>query len=210
MLSSLSNIYSDKAFVNSVLPTPVGPAKIKLAIGRFGFLNPTRARRIAFETAVTACSWPIILSWIVSSIFKSRSDSVPEILLTGIPVQLEITFEISVSWTVSISSRNCSLVCSFWVNKAFFIIRICVRTSISWSTNSFAISKSWFFILSSLSFNVSCNSHSNLCKPLGNLRFSNRTRAPASSKTSIALSGKKRSAIYFEESKAACSKALSW
>ena len=33
---SVSKIYSASAFVNSVFPTPVGPANIKLAIGRLG------------------------------------------------------------------------------------------------------------------------------------------------------------------------------
>ena len=47
-------MYSDKALVNSVFPTPVGPAKIKLAIGRSGFRKPTRARRIAFDTDTMA------------------------------------------------------------------------------------------------------------------------------------------------------------
>jgi len=32
------------------LPTPVGPEKMKLAIGRFGSEEPTRARRIALDT----------------------------------------------------------------------------------------------------------------------------------------------------------------
>ena len=44
------------AFVNSVLPTPVGPEKIKLAIGLFGFFKPTLARLIALDTAFTASS----------------------------------------------------------------------------------------------------------------------------------------------------------
>ena len=52
--SSEPKKYEAKALVNSVLPTPVGPEKIKLAIGRFGFFRPTRARLIAFEIAFTA------------------------------------------------------------------------------------------------------------------------------------------------------------
>ena len=58
--SSEPKKYVANAFVNSVLPTPVGPENIKLAIGRFGLFNPTRARRIARETATTASSCPII------------------------------------------------------------------------------------------------------------------------------------------------------
>ena len=43
-------------FVSSVFPTPVGPEKMKLAIGRLGFLRPTLALLIALETAFTASS----------------------------------------------------------------------------------------------------------------------------------------------------------
>ena len=39
--------------MSSVLPTPVGPEKMKLAIGLFGFLRPTRALLIALDTALT-------------------------------------------------------------------------------------------------------------------------------------------------------------
>ncbi len=44
---------------------------MKLAIGRLGFLRPTRARRIAFDTAFTASSWPISRWWRVSSMLSS-------------------------------------------------------------------------------------------------------------------------------------------
>jgi len=82
-----------------------------------------------------------------------------------------------------------------------------VRTSISCSTNNFAVVKSFSLIASFLSFIVSCNSTSNFCKPVGNELFRNRTREPASSITSIALSGKLRSAINLLESFAASSRA---
>ena len=39
--SSVSNKYSDNDFANSVLPTPVGPKKMKEPIGFLGFFNPT-------------------------------------------------------------------------------------------------------------------------------------------------------------------------
>ena len=44
---------------SSVLPTPVGPTKRKLPIGRFGVPRPTRLRRIALANLSTASSWPI-------------------------------------------------------------------------------------------------------------------------------------------------------
>jgi len=40
-----------------VLPTPVGPAKMKLPIGRFGSLMPARLLRTAREIDLTASSW---------------------------------------------------------------------------------------------------------------------------------------------------------
>ena len=84
--SSLPKKYAANAFVSSVLPTPVGPEKIKLAIGRFGFFKPTRALRIAFETALTASSCPIKRWWRVSSIFNNLTDSVSVSFCTGTPV----------------------------------------------------------------------------------------------------------------------------
>ena len=42
--SSESNRDRAKALANSVLPTPVGPRKIKLAVGRFGSASPARER----------------------------------------------------------------------------------------------------------------------------------------------------------------------
>ncbi len=44
MASSVSNKYAAKALANSVLPTPVGPRKMKLAVGRLGSAKPARDR----------------------------------------------------------------------------------------------------------------------------------------------------------------------
>lgn len=52
--SSSPNIDSAKALANSVLPTPVGPRKIKLPIGRLGSFNPARARLTALLIELTA------------------------------------------------------------------------------------------------------------------------------------------------------------
>ena len=45
-----SNMNSASARASSVLPTPVGPRKRKLPIGRSGSLSPARERRSALET----------------------------------------------------------------------------------------------------------------------------------------------------------------
>ena len=55
MAFSSSNRNSASARDNSVLPTPVGPRKMKEPIGRFSSCNPARARRTALETATIAC-----------------------------------------------------------------------------------------------------------------------------------------------------------
>ena len=44
------------AFASSVFPTPVGPRKIKLPIGRLGFFSPALVRRIAFVSLEIASS----------------------------------------------------------------------------------------------------------------------------------------------------------
>ena len=56
---SLPNRKFASARASSVLPTPVGPRKIKLPVGRCGFLRPARDRRIAREIAEMAVSWLI-------------------------------------------------------------------------------------------------------------------------------------------------------
>src|SRR4029450_9284318 len=43
---SLPNRKLASARASSVLPTPVGPRKMKLPTGRFGFLRPHRAARV--------------------------------------------------------------------------------------------------------------------------------------------------------------------
>src|SRR3712207_8110812 len=49
-------------FRSSVFPTPVGPRKRKLPIGRLGSESPALALRMASATASTASSWPTTLS----------------------------------------------------------------------------------------------------------------------------------------------------
>ena len=73
--SSSSNRYSASARASSVFPTPVGPRKMKLPIGRFGSFSPARARRSASATASIALSWPITRSCSASSMCSSFSAS---------------------------------------------------------------------------------------------------------------------------------------
>ncbi len=56
--SSLPNRNSASARHRSVLPTPVGPAKMNDPAGRRGSFRPARVLRTARATAPTASSWP--------------------------------------------------------------------------------------------------------------------------------------------------------
>ena len=67
--------------------------------GRFGSLIPARERRIAFETAVIATSWPITRLWSSSSMRISFFVSASVSLKTGIPVHIATMSAISSSPT---------------------------------------------------------------------------------------------------------------
>ena len=92
---------SARALESSVFPTPVGPKNRKEPMGRLGSFRPTRPRRIALETAVTASSCPTTRSWRMDSSFRSRSDSSSASFLTGIRVHPDTTSAISPSPTTS-------------------------------------------------------------------------------------------------------------
>ena len=98
---SSSNRHSARAFASSVLPTPVGPRKKKLPIGRLGSERPARLRRTAAATALTASSWPTTRLWSSASRFLSLSISPCIILLTGTPVHELTTSAISSGVTSS-------------------------------------------------------------------------------------------------------------
>ena len=112
---SVSKRASDRALASSVFPTPVGPRKMKEPIGLFSSLRPALALRIASETALTPASCPITLLCSISGSFRSFSLSLSTSLLTGMPVQPEMTSAISSSVTSSLSSRSPSPAeaCSF-------------------------------------------------------------------------------------------------
>ena len=78
-------------FTSSVLPTPVGPTKMKLTGLCLGEM-PTRFRRTAAATADTASSWPMI--WLLSrtSSWLRRWNSCSRILAAGILVHSSITW----------------------------------------------------------------------------------------------------------------------
>ena len=103
---SSSNRNSASALAVSVFPTPVGPRKMKLPIGRFGSLSPARERRIAFATTTSASSCPTTRSRSRCSICVSFCTSPSSIFDTGIPVHFDTIRAISSSSTSSFSSRD--------------------------------------------------------------------------------------------------------
>ena len=185
---------------------------MKLAMGRLGFFSPTRARRMARETAFTASSWPIRRWWRVSSMFNNLADSLSVSFCTGTPVQEATMWAISSSVTIGVRSPSASaaaviseLVPSVGIEsagaasegwsslRAWRIERICSRSSTSLSRNSPALVKSCSRTAVSFSF---CTARSCLSTSLaagGSFEFISRTRLPASSTRSMALSGRKRS-----------------
>src|SRR5438270_270851 len=81
MARSSSNRYSASARASSVLPTPVGPRKRKLPMGRFSSPRPARDRRTAFDTATRASSCPTTRARRPSSILRCFSISLESLLL---------------------------------------------------------------------------------------------------------------------------------
>ena len=112
ILCSSSKRQSARDFASSVLPTPVGPRKRKLPIGRFGSEIPALERRIASVTLCTASSCPTTRLCIISSRWRSFSRSPSISFDTGIPVHLAtmeaISSSVTVSWTI-VFSFLCSL-----------------------------------------------------------------------------------------------------
>ncbi|MPM87977.1 hypothetical protein SDC9_135078 [bioreactor metagenome] len=104
MLSSESKSDSARALASSVLPTPVGPRKMKEPIGRFGSFMPERARSTASATRLTASSCPTTRSCSTASRWSSFSRSPSMSRVTGMPVHFATISAISSSVTSSRSS----------------------------------------------------------------------------------------------------------
>ena len=171
----------------SVLPTPEGPRKMKEPIGRFGLLTPRRERRIAFETPMIAASWPTIRRRSASSMWRSFSASSISSEATGMPVQEEMISSMSrrvTSCVASLRSADCALVRS--ISSFSSISRSRRKTAFSKSLSEIA------FFISLTIWRISSSSLRRFCVSATRFSF---TLAPASSRMSIALSGKKRSVM---------------
>ena len=191
--SSESNNSFAKTFANCVFPTPVEPKKINEPIGRFGSFNPARFLWIERAIFNTASFCPITLPWSSSGKLANLLLSVWAILFTGIPVIIETTSATlsSVTWIRLFleSSSHCS-----WAIASSFS---------NFFSSSRSLAASSYFCLFTTEFlssrtSSNCRSKSKIC--FGTSIFVMWTLDPASSKASIALSGKKRSDMYLSVS----------
>ena len=110
MACSSSKRNSARARAVSVLPTPVGPRKMKLPMGRLGSLRPARERRIALATT---CRAPrpgrrrARAGGLPSA--PASAPRLPASCETGMPVHLLTILAMSSSSTSSFNMRACRL-----------------------------------------------------------------------------------------------------
>ena len=148
---------------------------------------------MALVTFLTAWSCPTTAAVIAAPIFTSLLLSLWAILFTGMPVIIATTSAISSSLTGKRFMRDSS---SHWLfafssssSKRFSLSRRRAASSYFW------LFTTWFFW-----FLISSTCFSSSMIFFGTWMFFKCTRAPTSSITSMALSGKKRSVIYRVES----------
>ena len=184
--SAKRNLASARA--SSVLPTPVGPEKMNEPMGRFGSLSPARERRMARDTARMASSCPTTEPCSSSSMRSSREASASWIRVTGMPVHRE-TMKAMASSSItgrrvcrSRSQSSCRRRIWFWRSR-------------SRSRSDAARSKFWSRTASSLSTLTLSRSPLSAATSAGGACDASRARAPASSITSMALSGRNRSVM---------------
>ena len=143
-LSSSPKRNSASVLASSVLPTPVGPAKMNEPPGRRGSFRPARVRRIAWDSALMASSMPTMRLCSSSSMCSRREDSSSVSLNTGMPVEAASTSAISSSSTSATTSMSPDFHCfsrsAFWPSSFF-----------SSSRRRAAFSKSWPSIADSFS-----------------------------------------------------------
>ena len=187
--SSSPNRNSARALASSVFPTPVGPAKMNEPPGRLGSLSPARVRRIAWDSALMAASWPMIRLCSSSSMRSRREDSSSVSLTIGMPVETARTSAISSSSTSATTSMSPAFHC-------FSRSALAASSFFSPSRSEAAFSKSCASIAHSFSRRTAAIFSSNSRRSGGAVIRRMRSRAPASSIRSIALSGRNRSLTY--------------
>ena len=190
------------ALASSVLPTPVGPRKMKDPSGRRGSLSPILPRRIALATASTALSCPIMRSFKILSKFSSFLLSSLSSCFTGIPVH-EVTISAMLSFVTTSALPSLDFCHAVFSSSSF------LRNACSSSRNRAASSKFCALMASSLLFESSSMVFSMFFISGGEVKLEIRMREAASSTRSMALSGRYRSLIYRFERLTAASSASS-
>mmetsp|Transcript_44283 Transcript_44283/g.76522 ORF Transcript_44283/g.76522 Transcript_44283/m.76522 type:complete len:284 (+) Transcript_44283:628-1479(+) len=165
--SSLSKSCAARALHSSVLPTPVGPRKTRLAMGFWGSLRPARDRCTASATARTASSCPITRSCSLSSRRRSFSPSAASIFVAGTPVQASTTAATPSAVTSSLSRAPAGCASSAASSAA----SSCCSLGSVWNLSSAALFSSYSRSAASTSF-FTCSIFS-----LRLLRLSTRPRS---------------------------------
>ena len=135
---------------------------------------------------MTAWSWPMTRLWSSSSILSSRVDSSSDSFTIGMPVATASTSAISSSSTSATSSMSPARHC-------FSRSDLRAMSCFSSSRSRAAASKSWPSIAPSLRWRTSAILSSYSRRSAGAVIRRIRSREPASSIRSIALSGRNRS-----------------
>ena len=184
-INALGSPKSSLAIVlaSSVLPTPVGPSSAKAPIGRMGSLRSARERRSALLKASTASLWPMIVSSSVFSMLRSFLISSFSIRCRGMPVHLEITCMMSSSEITTRLSALAAFHSSMEVSRFSLACFSSSRMAAARSKSCSLIASSFFSLISSILCSSSLISG-------GRVIVLMRAREPASSMTSIALSGR--------------------
>mmetsp|Transcript_8770 Transcript_8770/g.31616 ORF Transcript_8770/g.31616 Transcript_8770/m.31616 type:complete len:236 (+) Transcript_8770:859-1566(+) len=194
MASLLPKHSNASCFASSVLPTPVGPEKSMVAMGRLGFFRPTEALCMAFAMACTASFWPITLSPRLCFSSSILDLSASWSCLSGTPVHCVMISSIA---SRSTTDRNPSS-----TSTEESIIR--ALSSVSLCCSRAASSKVCPFTHASLA-SATCwyCSHRALCSSVFSAScfflLSNEAillLLPASSRRSMALSGRYLSVMY--------------
>ena len=158
-------------------------------MGLLGSFSPIRLRCMAFTILFTASSCPITFEIRTSFIWRNFKPSACAMRCTGMPDIMATTSATFSSSTGSgcncASSSHRFTASSSWYCACFSLSRIGPANSYFCSLNTLSFS----FFNSSIVFSKASISAGTLTEPMC-------TRDPASSRASMALSGKQRSVIY--------------
>ena len=143
---------------------------------------------MAEEILVTASSWATTVLWISFSMFIRRAISFLSRLSKGMPVIVEITSQTSFSVTIFAVETEFSESCKAISSRFFWSLVISSLVEAASSNSWFLTKFSFLFFNFARAISIFSKSDGSELNPIFLM-------APASSNTSIALSGKKRPEI---------------